>query len=56
MLGKELMAALAVGGVAQGLLYVEVVAPAWEFDAIVTPLGGFLGNDRQRQVGPLAGE
>ena len=56
VLAQELVAALAIARVAQGLLDVEMVAPAGQLDAVIAPLAGLLGDDFQRQVGPLAGE
>ena len=39
-----------------GFLDLEVVAPAGQLDAVVTPLLALLADLLERQVGPLAGE
>src|SRR5580693_4786327 len=56
MLAEQLMTTLAIVGIAQGFLYVEVVTPAWQLDAVVTPSARLLGDDFQRHIGPLAGK
>ena len=56
VLGEQLAAAVGVGVVRQGRVHVEVVAPAGELEAVEAPLGRLLGQRRERQVGPLAGE
>ena len=43
-------------GSVERFLHVEVVAPARQLDAVVTPSARLLGDDFQRQVGPLAGK
>ncbi len=55
-LAEQVVALLAVAVVLEGLLDVEVIAPAGELDAVVAPLAGLLADDLQGQVGPLAGE
>ena len=47
---------LAVVVVLEGLVHLEVVAPAGQFQAVITPTLGFLRQDLQRQVRPLSGE
>ena len=53
---QQLVTSLAVVLVAERLLDVEVVAPAGQLDALVTPFAGLLADDLEGQVGPLAGE
>ena len=43
-LRQQVVAPLAIAGVAQGLLHVEVVAPAGQLDAVVAPLAGLLAD------------
>ena len=45
-----------VAGVREGLVDLEVVAPAGEFEAVVAEVAGEAADLLQRQVGPLAGE
>jgi len=42
--------------VLQRLIYLEVVSPAGELQAVKTPRAGLLRQLLQRQIGPLAGE
>ena len=42
VLAEQLMTPLAIARVAQGLLHVEVVAPARKLDAVIAPLAGLL--------------
>ena len=56
VLGEEGVPPFAILVVVEGLLDVEVVAPAGELDAVVAPLAGLLADRFQGQVGPLAGE
>ena len=43
-------------GLFQGFLHVEVVAPTWQLNTVITPSARLLGDDLERQVGRLAGE
>ena len=54
--GQKFVAALAVTVFVEGLLNIEVVAPARQFDAFIAPCGGFFGDIFDRHVGPLACE
>lgn len=45
-----------VAGVIEGLVDLEVVAPAGEFEPVVAEVTGEPADLLQRQVGPLAGE
>ena len=54
--GQKVVAALTVAVFVQGLLHIEVVAPARQFNAFVAPTGGLFGNIFDRHVGPLACE
>src|SRR5690606_38341915 len=45
-----------VGVVLQGLVHLEVVAPAGDLEAVVAPLGGEPAHLLERQVRPLSGE
>ena len=56
VLAQQIVPTLAVVLVVECLLDVEVVAPAGQLDALVPPLAGFLADDFEGQVGPLAGE
>ncbi len=56
VLFEQVAFAGAVGVVGQGLVDLEVVSPAGEFQAVVTKLGCLLAEGFERQVGPLAGE
>src|SRR5262249_21246023 len=53
---EQVVPPLAVAVILERLLHVEMIAPAREFDSIVTPLAGFLADHFQGQVGPLACE
>ena len=53
---EQIVARLAVTGVAEGLANVEMIAPAGELEAIVAPFADALGEGRYREIGPLAGE
>ena len=53
---QQVVASLAVVLVAECLLDVEVIAPAGQLDALVTPFSGLFANDFEGQIGPLAGE
>ena len=54
--GEQVVARLAVGGVAEGLADIEMVAPAGELEAIVAPFADAPGEFVEREIGPLAGE
>ena len=56
ILAQKVVASLAVVLVGERLLDIEVIAPAGQFDALVTPFAGLLADDFEGQVGPLAGE
>lgn len=56
VLGQDIVAALAVAVLFKGLVHLEVVAPAGQFQAVVPPFAGHLGQLLQGQVGPLAGK
>jgi hypothetical protein len=46
----------AVAGVGEGLIDLEMVAPAGELDALVAEIGRFAGHLVEFEVRPLAGE
>ena len=52
--GEEIALGLAVSGV--GFVDFEVIAPAGEFETVITEILGFLRHCFARQIGPLAGE
>ena len=54
--GEEGVALLAIGIGSEGLVDIEVVAPAGELEAIVAPFADAAGEIGQGEVGPLAGE
>ncbi|MND04366.1 hypothetical protein D3C83_245990 [compost metagenome] len=56
VLFQEVPLPLAVAVVLEGLLHLEMVPPAGQFDAVVAEFLGFFGHVGQGQVGPLAGE
>jgi hypothetical protein len=53
---EDLAAALHVRGVGDGLVDLEVVAPAGDLEAVVPPLRGLAGDLLEREIGELAGE
>src|SRR5690606_31630160 len=48
--------AAAVAVVLKGLVDLKVVAPASQFDPVITEIGGQASHFFQRQIGPLASE
>ena len=54
--GQEGDAGRAVPVVAKAALDFEVIAPATEFDALVSPIADLAGQGVQRHVGERAGE
>jgi hypothetical protein len=56
MLVEDIPARLDVAVVLQGLVHLEVVAPAGDLDAVVAKGLGFLAKCVKGQVGPLAAE
>ena len=56
MAGQEVVPAPTVTVLLQGPIHLEVVAPARQLQAVITPGGGLPGQGLQGQVGPLAGE
>ena len=53
---QDLLLRPAVAVVREGLVDLEVVAPAGELEPVEAPAAGLRGEILQRQVGPLAGE
>ena len=51
---KQIMPALAISVVRQCLAYLEMISPTGQFEAVVSPLGSFLGERFQGHVGPLS--
>src|SRR5206468_5622534 len=56
VVGEDFPAGFAVVFVFEGFVYLEVVAPAGEFDAVVAEGFGFGADLVEGQVGPLSGE
>nr|WP_245715064.1 hypothetical protein [Micromonospora inyonensis] len=56
VLRQRLALAVDVRLVGQGLVDLEVVAPAGDLQAVVAPLGGVPADLVERKIGPLAGE
>ena len=56
VLGEEGVALLAIGGVREGLVDIEVIAPTGELEAIVAPGADAAGEGGEGEIGPLAGE
>src|SRR5690606_17108416 len=56
VLVEQLVPGVDVGGVGEGLVHLEVVAPAGEFEPVVAEVAGESADLLQGQVGPLAGE
>ena len=54
VLREDVELGLAVGILGEGAIDLEVISPAGEFEAGVSPLGGFFGEDFEGHVGPLA--
>jgi hypothetical protein len=56
MLFEQISLAGAVGIVGECLIDFEVVAPAGEFETVVTEVAGLFTEFFERKIGPLAGE
>jgi hypothetical protein len=56
VLFQDVPAALGIAILGERPVDFKVIAPARQFQAIVTPTGRFFGNGIQCQVGPLAGK
>src|SRR5581483_761950 len=56
VLFQNIAAAADIAVAFQGLVYLEVIAPAGQFQAVVAPAFHFFRPRVQRQVGPLPGE
>ena len=55
--GEPFFLEIASAGLAvEGFGDFKMIAPAGEFEAVVTEGGGFLGENVEREIGPLAGE
>ena len=47
---QDIAARLDVAGVGEGFVYLEVIAPARQLQAVEAPVGGLLGQRLQRQI------